>query len=186
MRKNEPRRRRSAQSAACHKAGNRQKISFWTYNNSGSTNFKGGAVSKHIFLGETRLATVINDYRNVEDRTFGTEKNHIYFYHSDHLGSAQLVTDHNGDEYRKLAEQYEANKTDGVDALERLKYGIFEFWFSANSYSNTDEFFINFFGNNLEATADMAQFDLDEINLWLQMKIINKEIERLKKVYENE
>ena len=90
------------------------------------------------------------------------------------------------DEYRKLAEQYEANKTDGVDALERLKYGIFEFWFSANSYSNTDEFFINFFGNNLEATADMAQFDLDEINLWLQMKIINKEIERLKKVYENE
>ena len=38
----------------------------------------------------------------------------------------------------------------------------------------------------MEATADIAQFDLDEINLWLQMKIINKEIERLKKVYENE
>ncbi|MBR4791069.1 MAG: hypothetical protein IK024_09290, partial [Treponema sp.] len=53
-------------------------------------------------LGETRLATVINDYRNVEDKTFGTEKNHIYFYHSDHLGSAQLVTDHNGDEYQRL------------------------------------------------------------------------------------
>ncbi|MBR5932899.1 MAG: hypothetical protein IK002_02820, partial [Treponema sp.] len=28
--------------------------------------------------------------------------NHIYFYHSDHLGSAQLVTDHNGDEYQRL------------------------------------------------------------------------------------
>ena len=76
--------------------------SFWTYYIDGSTKTRGGAVSKHIFLGETRLAAVINDYRNVEDRTFGTEKNHIYFYHSDHLGSAQLVTDHNGDEYQRL------------------------------------------------------------------------------------
>ncbi|MBR4790546.1 MAG: hypothetical protein IK024_06610, partial [Treponema sp.] len=76
--------------------------SFWSYYIDGSTRSRGGAVSKHIFLGETRLATVINDYRNVEDKTFGTEKNHIYFYHSDHLGSAQLVTDHNGDEYQRL------------------------------------------------------------------------------------
>ena len=145
-----------------------RKFNFWTYNNSGSTNFKGGTVSKHIYLGETRLATVINDYRNVEDRTFGTEKNHIYFYHSDHLGSAQLVTDSRGDEYQRIeytpyGETWVDVKIQGNKELAPLSYrfsakeldeetGFYYFgaryldprfsrWISADPAMNTGEYF---------------------------------------------
>ena len=45
--------------------------------------------SKHIYLGETRIATRLN----LEGATdFGYEKYNTYYYHPDHLGSAQLVT----------------------------------------------------------------------------------------------
>ena len=75
---------------------------YWTYYNDGSTSFKGGAVSKHIFLGQTRLATAINDYNEAVRGAYGTEKDHIYYYHSDHLGSAQLITDSKGEEYQRI------------------------------------------------------------------------------------
>ena len=75
---------------------------YWSYYIDPSVNSCGGKVSKHIFLGETRLATSINSYNNVGTGYHGEEKDHIYFYHSDHLGSAQLVTDWQGYEYQRI------------------------------------------------------------------------------------
>ena len=75
---------------------------YWSYYIDPSVNSCGGKVSKHIFLGETRLATSINSYNNVGTGYHGEEKDHIYFYHSDHLGSAQLVTDWKGCEYQRI------------------------------------------------------------------------------------
>ena len=75
---------------------------YWSYYIDPSVNSCGGKVSKHIFLGETRLATSINSYNNVGTGYHGEEKDHIYFYHSDHLGSAQLVTDRQGYEYQRI------------------------------------------------------------------------------------
>ncbi|GHU66792.1 hypothetical protein FACS189447_08270 [Spirochaetia bacterium] len=54
--------------------------------------------SKHIFVGETRIATKSN-YQETDGTTnnnYGFEQVHQYWYHGDHLGSAQLVTNHLG------------------------------------------------------------------------------------------
>ncbi|GHU66801.1 hypothetical protein FACS189447_08290 [Spirochaetia bacterium] len=54
--------------------------------------------SKHIFVGETRIATKSN-YQERDGSTnnnYGFEQVHQYWYHGDHLGSAQLITNHLG------------------------------------------------------------------------------------------
>jgi RHS repeat-associated protein len=56
--------------------------------------------SKHIFVGETRIATKRREERN--DVNLGEESRQIYYYHGDHLGSAQLVTDSDGKTYEQL------------------------------------------------------------------------------------
>ena len=76
--------------------------SYWSYYIDPSASSSGGKVSKHIFLGETRIATSVNSYSNVGTGYHGEEKDHIYFYHSDHLGSASLITDYKGDEYQRI------------------------------------------------------------------------------------
>ena len=145
-----------------------RKFNFWTYNNSGSTGFKGGAVSKHIFLGEARLATAVNDYNEAVRGAYGTEKDHVYYYHSDHLGSAQLVTDSRGDEYQRIeytpyGETWVDVKIQGNKELAPLSYkfsakeldeetGFYYFgaryldprmsrWISADPAMNTGEYF---------------------------------------------
>jgi RHS repeat-associated protein len=56
-------------------------------------------VSKHIFVGDARIATK----RSVENEdNEAQERLSVYYYHSDHLGSAQLVTDYQGLEYERL------------------------------------------------------------------------------------
>jgi RHS repeat-associated protein len=52
--------------------------------------------TKHIFVGETRIASK-NGYG---ERNAGYETR--YWYHGDHLGSAQLVTDYRGRLYERL------------------------------------------------------------------------------------
>jgi RHS repeat-associated protein len=56
--------------------------------------------SKHIFVGETRIATKRREERN--DVNLVEESRQIYYYHGDHLGSAQLVTDYKGETYEQL------------------------------------------------------------------------------------
>jgi RHS repeat-associated protein len=55
--------------------------------------------SKHIFVGTSRVVTKL--HRKGDDSVDYEGKNR-YYYHSDHLGSAQLVTDFKGLEYERI------------------------------------------------------------------------------------
>ncbi|MDR0443347.1 MAG: RHS repeat-associated core domain-containing protein [Treponema sp.] len=72
----------------------------WTWRYDGLLSDRTGNNSKHIFLGETRIATKIS----YADGYFiaGADQVKQYWYHSDHLGSAQLITNYKGEEYERL------------------------------------------------------------------------------------
>jgi RHS repeat-associated protein len=55
--------------------------------------------SKHIYVGEARIATKRKDAGNA---FIGQETRQVYYYHPDHLGSTQLVTDWDGRIYEHL------------------------------------------------------------------------------------
>ena len=59
----------------------------------------GERMSKNIYVGSTRIAT-----RNSRWQEFGTSYGYYntYYYHSDHLGSAQEITDYKGSEYERI------------------------------------------------------------------------------------
>ena len=60
-----------------------------------------GQYSKHIYLGETRIVT--KQTSDLEEHYGPSEElHHQYYYHPDHLGSAQLVTDYEGNEYQRI------------------------------------------------------------------------------------
>ncbi len=54
---------------------------------------------KHVYVGETRVAT---KYGKRGDGSVSYESKNIYFYHADHLGSVQLVTDCAGQIYERV------------------------------------------------------------------------------------
>jgi RHS repeat-associated protein len=47
-----------------------------------------------------RIATKRREERTVDN--YGEERRHVYYYHGDHLGSAQVVTDYRGDVYEHI------------------------------------------------------------------------------------
>ncbi|MGI5172107.1 RHS repeat-associated core domain-containing protein [Treponema sp. OMZ 840] len=55
---------------------------------------------KHIYLGSERLVTRTNGAGS--DGHTSTAEASTYYYHSDHLGSAHLITDYKGDEYERI------------------------------------------------------------------------------------
>ena len=74
----------------------------WTWHiDKGLSQEQQGQYSKHIYLGETRIVT--KQTSDLEEH-YGPseERNHQYYYHPDHLGSAQLVTDFEGNEYQRI------------------------------------------------------------------------------------
>jgi RHS repeat-associated protein len=71
----------------------------WTWRYDGLLNDRTGQNSKHIYLGETRLVTKIG---RADGSFTGEEKAKQYWYHSDHLGSAQLITNVEGEEYERI------------------------------------------------------------------------------------
>ena len=71
---------------------------YWVWHIDNATKDRGGKVTKNIYLGTERLASRIGSYNTYA----GEENENTFFYHSDHLGSAQLVTDCNGDEYQRI------------------------------------------------------------------------------------
>ena len=71
---------------------------YWVWHIDSATRSRGGKVTKNIYLGTERLASRIGSYNTY----YGEEKESTFFYHSDHLGSAQLVTDYEGSEYQRL------------------------------------------------------------------------------------
>ena len=74
----------------------------WTWHiEKGLSQEQQGQYSKHIYLGETRIVT--KQTSDLETSYGQTEElRHQYYYHPDHLGSAQLVTDYEGNEYQRI------------------------------------------------------------------------------------
>ena len=71
----------------------------WSLHTDAGNATEGGQSSKHIYLGETRIVTKLNSGKNP---TFSEEYNRQYYYHTDHLGSAHLISDKDGNEYQRL------------------------------------------------------------------------------------
>ena len=71
----------------------------WTLHTDSGNNVYGGQTAKNIYLGETRIVTKLNSGTNP---TYQEEYYKQYFYHSDHLGSASLISDYKGDEYQRI------------------------------------------------------------------------------------
>uniref|UniRef100_UPI00388D603C RHS repeat domain-containing protein n=1 Tax=Treponema sp. TaxID=166 RepID=UPI00388D603C len=71
---------------------------YWVWHIDSATRSRGGKVTKNIYLGTERVASRIGSYNTYD----GEERENTFFYHPDHLGSAQLVTDHSGNEYQRL------------------------------------------------------------------------------------
>ena len=63
-------------------------------------NPQGLRVHKHIFVGNSRLVTAMTHTDNSGDNE--EQKAKQYYYHSDHLGSAQFVTDWHGRQYEHI------------------------------------------------------------------------------------
>lgn len=72
---------------------------FWSWHTDPSNIYSQGQLSKHIYLGDTRIVTKVSQE---VDNTIGGEKQRVFYYHTDHLGSASLVTDYRGNEYERL------------------------------------------------------------------------------------
>ncbi|MCL2480118.1 MAG: hypothetical protein FWF38_00245 [Spirochaetaceae bacterium] len=58
--------------------------------------------SKHIYVGQSRLVTKNSDIGSKATNNPTNDGISTYYYHSDHLGSAQLITDYKGNEYERL------------------------------------------------------------------------------------
>ena len=71
----------------------------WTLHTDSGNNVYGGQSAKNIYLGEARIVTKLNSGTNP---TYQEEYYKQYFYHSDHLGSASLISDYKGDEYQRI------------------------------------------------------------------------------------
>ena len=82
--------------------GNSETLYFnkmWTLHTDSGNNVYGGQTAKNIYLGETRIVTKLNSGTNP---TYQEEYYKQYYYHSDHLGSASLISDYKGDEYQRI------------------------------------------------------------------------------------
>ena len=71
----------------------------WTLHTDSGNNVYGGQSATNIYLGETRIVTKLNSGMTP---TYQEEYYKQYFYHSDHLGSASLISDYKGDEYQRI------------------------------------------------------------------------------------
>ncbi len=71
----------------------------WSLHTDAGNSIHGGQYAKNVYLGETRIVTKLclkNDPRA------DAEELQQYYYHSDHLGSASLISDYKGDEYQRI------------------------------------------------------------------------------------
>ena len=71
----------------------------WTLHTDSGNNIYGGQTAKNIYLGDTRIVTKLN---SGDEPTYNEEYYKQYYYHSDHLGSATLISDYKGDEYQRI------------------------------------------------------------------------------------
>jgi RHS repeat-associated protein len=74
----------------------------WNWHYAQSMEDSAGRNSKHIYLGDTRIVTKIAKANANLNTSTQEETAKQYYYHSDHLGSAQLISDAQGREYERL------------------------------------------------------------------------------------
>ncbi len=65
----------------------------------GSEDYPSFRMSKHVYVGQSRVATRCNITGQLD---VGYEEVNTYYYHPDHLGSAQLVSDAQGEVYQHM------------------------------------------------------------------------------------
>ncbi len=71
----------------------------WALHTDSGNSLFGGQYIKNIYLGDTRIVTKLNSGSNP---SLEEEETRQYYYHSDHLGSATLISDYKGDEYQRI------------------------------------------------------------------------------------
>jgi len=102
-----------------------------------TTDYPSMRQSKHVYVGETRIATRCN----IEgERDVGYEELNTYYYHGDHLGSAQMVTSSEGEVY---------------EHMEYTPYG--ELWIEATSESTSKTPF-RFTGKELDEETGLYYY----------------------------
>ena len=73
--------------------------SMWSWSYNTSVYSDGARSTKHIYVNNQRVVTkMCSDTKP----TVSEMKEYQYFYHSDHLGSASLITDSDGQEYERI------------------------------------------------------------------------------------
>jgi RHS repeat-associated protein len=71
----------------------------WAWRYDGMINDSTGRYRKHIYLNESRIVTKI---ARADGSFTNEERIKQYYYHSDHLGSAQLISNADGEEYERI------------------------------------------------------------------------------------
>ncbi|GMO53800.1 MAG: hypothetical protein Ta2G_12310 [Termitinemataceae bacterium] len=71
----------------------------WSWYINGMMEDTSGRNSKNIYLDDSRIVTKL---AKADGTVTSEERAKQFFYHSDHLGSAQLITDINGNEYERI------------------------------------------------------------------------------------
>jgi RHS repeat-associated protein len=74
----------------------------WSWHYASTMEDSAGRYSKHVYLDDTRIVTkVVKASASLQTST-QEETAKQYYYHSDHLGSASLISDYQGREYERL------------------------------------------------------------------------------------
>ena len=71
----------------------------WTLHTDNGNSVYGGQYAKNVYLGETRIVTKL---ARADQKTAHEEMYKQYYYHSDHLGSASMISDWEGKEYQRI------------------------------------------------------------------------------------
>ncbi|MBS7309628.1 MAG: RHS repeat-associated core domain-containing protein [Treponema sp.] len=71
----------------------------WTLHIDNGNSVYGGQYAKNVYLGETRIVTKL---ARADQKTAHEETYKQYYYHSDHLGSATMISDWEGKEYQRI------------------------------------------------------------------------------------
>jgi RHS repeat-associated protein len=71
----------------------------WVWHYDGLLNEFTGRNSKHIYLSESRIVTKIS---RADGGSTAEERIKQYYYHNDHLGSAQVISNADGQEYERI------------------------------------------------------------------------------------
>jgi RHS repeat-associated protein len=84
--------------------------------------------TKNIYIGETRIASKMN----FEDASTSYEEIHTYYYHTDHLGSSNVVTDYEGEVYEHL--EYTPYGETWVHDQSEDDLGLVDYAFTSKGY----------------------------------------------------